>query len=345
MVEKKWSYHKLIRNTLKSERWDIMWKGLCKWITYTVLVISCTSLIACSSESQTTKDNIIDSANAQKSENVGTVDFEESEDYVTRPIEITDISDTEKEIYVYREDIKLYGKLYLPEGDGPFPVVVYSSGAGMPFGSYKDIAKKLAENGIAGVCFDFAGAIDPSRSEGSVLECSVLTEAADLAAVVNSIKEIEYIDGDNIFLWGHSLGGFVTAYVGCQNPDMIRGMMLAEPSFQFHDQIRELFPDESEIPEISTEPFYCGAVFYTDALSFDIYDIMPQYKNDIVIFAGTKTPSLGTEYTEYFERAEETFTSAELIYVDDADHQFEGASRQAMIDIMIEYINNHKLSK
>lgn len=304
-----------------------------KWIICVMFIISCTVLFACGNKNGEADEKQLNSGNA------------EVDTTVIRPIEITDVSDTEKEIYVFRDDLKLYGKLFLPDGEGPFPVVVFSSGAGMPFGKYKDIAKKLSENGIAGVCFDFAGAIDPSRSEGSQLECSVLTEADDLVAVINSVKELEYIDGDNIFLWGHSLGGFVTAYVGCKYPDLIKGMLLAEPSFQFHDQVKELFPDESEIPEISTEPFYCGGIFYKDALSFDIYDMMPSYNRDVIIFAGTKTPSLGAEYTEYLERAEKIFPSAKLEFIDGADHQFEGDSRQIMIGMMLEYINNHVSSK
>lgn len=301
-----------------------------EWIICAIFIISCTVLMACGSNGSVAMDSQGNQVNS---------DSVEAEVAVARPMEITDVSDTEKEIYVYSGELKLYGKLFLPEGEGPFPVVVLSSGAGMPFSQYKDIAKKLTDNGIACVCFDFAGAINPSRSEGSALECSVLTEAADLAAVTSSVKELEYIDGDNVFLWGHSLGGFVAAYVGCKYPDMVKGMLLAEPSFQFHDQIRELFPDESLIPEISTEPFYCGDIFYKDALSFDIYDMMPSYNGDVIIYAGTKTPSLGAEYKDYLERAEKTFPSAKLVFIDGADHQFVGDSRKIMIDDMLEYIN------
>ena len=37
------------------------------------------------------------------------------EESVNPKMDITDISETEKEIYFYRDDLKIYGKMYLPE--------------------------------------------------------------------------------------------------------------------------------------------------------------------------------------------------------------------------------------
>lgn len=110
-----------------------------KWIICAMFIISCTVLMACGSNGSVAMDSQGDQVNS---------DSAEAEVVVTRPMEITDVSDTEKEIYVYSGELKLYGKLFLPEGEGPFPVVVLSGGAGMPFSQYKDIAKKLADNGM-----------------------------------------------------------------------------------------------------------------------------------------------------------------------------------------------------
>ena len=96
-----------------------------KWIICVMFIISCTVLFACGNKNGEADEKQLNSGNA------------EVDTTVIRPIEITDVSDTEKEIYVFRDDLKLYGKLFLPDGEGPFPVVVFSSGAGMPFGKYK----------------------------------------------------------------------------------------------------------------------------------------------------------------------------------------------------------------
>ena len=53
--------------------------------------------------------------------------------YTTEEPVITDISDTEKEITFYRDGMEIEGRLYLPEGDGPFPVIVLCCGLQQPF--------------------------------------------------------------------------------------------------------------------------------------------------------------------------------------------------------------------
>ena len=310
-----------------------------------LLAISCITMSACAKATETTttsSDEVMSSDTYKDSETVDT-SISESSDESYQEFEVIDISDTEKEIYVYRDDLRLYGKIYLPEGDGPFPVVIYSTGAGAPFSIYIDIVKELTKNGIAGVCFDFAGNTNPSKSEGDATKCSALTEAADLEAVLGNITTLDYLDSNNVFLWGHSMGGFVSAYVGCENPDTIRGMMLAEPSFQIHDEFRTMFPEGTEIPEVVFEPLFAGRPFFEDVLSFDIYEMLPCYSNNVLIFAGTEVPSIGAEEFEYLDRANSTFPSSELIAIEGADHNFTGESRAYMIELMVEFVTNNIL--
>lgn len=323
-------------------------KKYLKIILTALFVFSCLGITACGKKET---DNQTEQVTVAVTEESTTEELTETPTEVTteettevpesKNIEVTDISDTEKEIYVYRDGLKIFGKVYLPEGDGPFPVVVCSNGAGTAYTTYKDIAMKLVENGIAAVCFDFAGAFSPSKSEGSITEYSVLTEAKDLETIIDGIVTLDYIDKDNVFLWGHSMGGFVSAYVGCENPDTIKGMMLAEPSFQFHDEARSYFPEGTEIPDVVTDPLYCGGMFFEDILSFNIYDMMPDYDKDVIIYGGTEKPSIGAEMPEYLERATETFPSAKLLLIENTNHQFNGEGRSVMINDMIEFVRNH----
>lgn len=253
-------------------------------------------------------------------------------------IEIDYDNGNEKGIYFYRDELKIYGKLFLPEGEGPFPVVILSSPMGVPLSSSLDVIASLNENGIAGVCFDFAGAVANSKSEGSSTDYSVLTEAADLTAVIGGMTSFPEIDTDNIFLWGHSIGGFVTTYVGCSYPDAIKGMILVEPSYQLHDQLREYFPEGSEIPDVVTSPFYAGGMYFEDALSFDIYENMPHCTEKTLIILGDAVPSIGAESPEYIERAADLMPDATIEWVEGATHQFTGQARQTMIDITVRFV-------
>lgn len=248
----------------------------------------------------------------------------------------------EKGIYFYRDDLKIYGKLFLPEGEGPFPVVICSSPMGASLSYSLDVIKDLNKNGIAGVCFDFAGAVANSKSEGSITDYSVLTEAADLTAVIGGMKSFPEIDKENIFLWGHSIGGFVTSYVGCMYPEEIKGLILVEPSFQLHDQVREYFPEGSEIPDKVTSPFYAGGRYFRDALSFDIYDKLSSCTEKTLIMVGTVAPSIGAESPEYIEKAAERIPSVTIERIEGATHQFTGQSRQTMIDATVKFVKENQ---
>lgn len=58
-----------------------------------------------------------------------------------------------------------------------------------------------------------------------------MTEVADLNAVVDMIKTLDFVDTDNIFLLGRSQGGFVSALTAAQREDDIQGMVLFYPAF------------------------------------------------------------------------------------------------------------------
>ena len=253
-------------------------------------------------------------------------------------------SDICKEYYFYRDGLKIYGQLYLPEGDGPFPVTVISSGQTASYTYYADEAAYFAENGCACLIFDFTGAVARSRSDGELQDSSVLTEAADLNAVLDSLPQIPQLDTAHVFLFGHSLGGLVSTYVGCSRPEDISGIMLIEPSFAYPDFARAQDPDLSQVPDVIYDSAkyntVVGRQFVVDMQSVDIFSMMPQCDKDVLIFLGTEN-CLGTSYPEYFERAVKSFPSAEIVTVQGADHFFQGEYGEQAAARCAEYIKSH----
>ena len=57
-------------------------------------------------------------------------------------------------VYFYRGETKIYGEIYIPEGEGPFPVVIIAGGFATSHYGYQGMAQMFAENGIVGVVFD-----------------------------------------------------------------------------------------------------------------------------------------------------------------------------------------------
>ena len=247
-------------------------------------------------------------------------------------IEIDDNEDRVKAFKVYRDDIEIDGVLYLPEGMGPFPVCFFAQGLAAPYYGYEDIALSLADNGIAAVLINYT-AVDGTFS--------VLTEAVDLMAVIDGITSLPYIYCRNTFLWGHSFGGLVVSYAGSEYfsyySEKIKGLILVEPSYDFQERYKKTYPSLSDIPEDAQ----FGKIFYEDLLSFDIYEKMPLFGGKVIIFAGTEKGSIGFGKPEIFEKAETTYSSAEIRYIDGADHYFNGTGREEMILGTIDFIKNN----
>ena len=237
-------------------------------------------------------------------------------------IKVFDYTDTKKQIFVYRDDIELSGVLYLPNGDGPFPVVFFAGGLGAGYGYLEDIAKRLTKNGIATALFTFAG-------EAGTDDLTVLTEAEDLNAVIDGVCTLPVIDSSNVFLFGHSFGGLVASYVGCSYPDKIKGMILLEPAYPLKEEIN------------ATPNSEFSQRFIDDLYSFDIYDCMPSFKGEVIIFLGTAEGSGGYSWPSLYAKAQEDFPSAELVYVEGADHSFQTVGREDVKQGSLEFIQKN----
>ncbi len=142
-----------------------------------------------------------------------------------------------EELYAYSGENQIYGVIYVPENaEEKLPAVIFSHGFGGNYRVGAQYAEILAENGYAVYCFDFCGGSPGSRSDGSTLEMSIFTEKDDLDAVIETIRGLDYIDGDNIFLMGSSQGGAVSAIAAAERKEDIRGMILLYPAFVLADR-------------------------------------------------------------------------------------------------------------
>ncbi len=258
--------------------------------------------------------------------------------------EITETSETEKQIKFYRDDLKIFGVLHLPEGDGPFPVVILSPGMQAPYYTNEHYAEELAQNGIAGLAFEFTGS--NNKGDGWFSDSSILTHAADLNIVIDVIASLPEIDSGNLFLWGHSFGGLTSAYVATQRPDDIKALVLLEPSLHMPDIYREMFPDGSDIsqnPNLSA--LQVSSKFVEDLISVDIFELMPSFENEVLIFKGTEySPQDEDEQIKFraaLEKGAETFPEAQLVTVEGADHVFLGIYGNRMIGQTIEFLQEN----
>ena len=137
---------------------------------------------------------------------------------------------------------ELPGVLTVPEGEGPFPVVILLQGSGSSdkdetignLKPFRDIAEGLAQQGVAVYRFDkrsYVYGLELAMNKQITLKDEYLEDAVN---AVQLMAAQDKIDPDRIFVLGHSLGGNAVPAVArelAQAPVKARGfiMMAASP--------------------------------------------------------------------------------------------------------------------
>lgn len=161
-----------------------------------------------------------------------------------------------EELGIVRDGLRIYGKIAYPEGKGPFPLVVFSHGFGASRVYDSNMPADFTARGIAFAAFDFCGGGPGSQSDGERLDMSVLTEAADLEAVLDCVCTLDKVDTARTFLVGSSQGGYVSSYVAAGRPGDIRALVLFFPAFCIGDNVAHRLEEEGyaegdDLPERS----------------------------------------------------------------------------------------------
>ena len=244
---------------------------------------------------------------------------------------------------VERGGERIEGRLCLPaegaqEGKETYPTVILSHGFGGNCDALTgEAARALAREGFAAYAFNFR-----NPDTRSMINTSVLTEAKTLSLVIEGLLEEPFTDRDNLFLLGESQGGFVSSYVAAKSLGQnIRGLVLYYPAFVLQDDARKRNPgydeEDYEFPETEMAlGTLISGTYSRDALSFDIYDLLPSYPGDVLIVHGTKDRLVPLSYSE---RALNAFPHAELMTVPGAGHGFYGTRDfPDVLDATIEFL-------
>ncbi|MCJ1472176.1 hypothetical protein MMC13_000823 [Lambiella insularis] len=104
------------------------------------------------------------------------------------------------------DGLTIRGVLHLPDGGGPFPIVVLGHGlSGLKEWTLPEIAQALVQIGIAGLCFDYRNFGDSDgKPREEVAHYGRLQDWQDAISYTTSLPEI---DSNRIGVWGTSLGG------------------------------------------------------------------------------------------------------------------------------------------
>ncbi len=170
-------------------------------------------------------------------------------DYEIRKPVVSRVSDYEKDITFFRDDNVVKAKMLLPEGSGPFKTVVMRGELGSTYYEYQTIADALKENGYAVLFVKNTHESEIIRRSGGSGVKTVadvyFEQVLDHFAVIDEMRYIPEIDMDNIYLWGHDLGGVISLYTGVERPDEIKGMVIVQPYLNENQALK--FSEDPEL--------------------------------------------------------------------------------------------------
>lgn len=247
---------------------------------------------------------------------------------------------TAEDIWLKNGKKNIFGTLYKAEsGNKNQPIAILSHGYNGNSVYNKFIAESLASSGISVYAFDFCGGGTKSKSDGETNDMSVITETDDLNAVIEQIKNWDWVDKENIFLIGESQGGCVSALVAAKRDD-INSLVLYYPAFCIVEDANKKFRCADDIPNISRAflGMAIGKKYYEDILGMDIYGEIAGFKNPVLIMHGTADNVVDYSYSE---KANRVYENSELVAFEKAGHGFNSADSEKAVKYAYDFISEN----
>lgn len=244
-----------------------------------------------------------------------------------------------EDMWVEHGGKRVYGQLFTPKGlSRPMPAVVCSHYFGGTHRASAEYARAMAEAGYVAYAFDFCGGSAASRSTGDTADCSILTEAADLSAVLDAISALDAVDAGSVFLLGQSQGGAVSAMVAAERPDDVAGLVLLYPAFVIHDSMLGMFGSADAVPDEFDFWQRLGRVYAVDAIGYDFYEHVGAYEGPVLMFQGDRD---GIEPRAYTDRAAALYADVDYEVVEGAGHGFYGSDQRHVTERAAGFVASH----
>ena len=247
-----------------------------------------------------------------------------------------------EEIWCRNGSDQIYGIAYIPDGEGKFPLVIFSHELGNNHESGIRYAERLAANGYAAYVFDFRGGSAsgvPNRSSGSNSGMSVMTEASDLEAVLQTAGSWEFVDPEHIFLLGGSQGGLATIVAAAAHQDDIAGMMLMYPALSAKEDHRvNSYQSPEDVPaDVSLFGgwMHVGSNYITDIWNVDFYELLSAYEGKVLLLHGDRDMTVPLSYSE---KALELLQNCEFHVIKDGGHEFFGQPFEDAVAYILDYL-------
>lgn len=186
---------------------------------------------------------------------------------------------------------KTNANVYWPEKEGKVPAVIFSHGYNENMENYQETAEYYSNQGFAFIRISFCGGGPLDTSGYPSTEMSILTEIEDLYALFNEISSWERIDKENIFLFGDSMGGLVSALTAAKLGDKVKALLLLFPALGVPEGWAGMFAKAEDMPEpMDFMGLPLGRKFYIDACKINTFETISAYEGPVLIMHGLEDP-------------------------------------------------------
>ncbi len=246
------------------------------------------------------------------------------------------------EIKISGIERQIDGVLYLPKGEEKYPIVIFSHGYNGHKSDFDSTARYLAECGIGAISYNFCGGSIRDESGMPTTDMTLFTEKEDLLEVLAFVKNLEQVDKENIFTFGASQGGLVTALTVDDMSDEIKGMILLFPAFCIADDWNRHFLKIEDIPEeVELWGMKMGRGFFESIHGFDVFAHVGKYENNVLVMHGDQDLIVAMGYSE---RIVETYSKVHLEVFPGEGHGFTEAGTQRMTELLYNFVKENRLS-
>ena len=228
---------------------------------------------------------------------------------------------------------KIYGKIYKTDTEGKQPLIILSHGLSLDHTLMIPYAEKLYSKGINTYIYDFRGGGYNSKSDGKISDMTIETEKDDLNFIIDSLKNEDFVDEENIYVGGHSQGGLVSSLVAA-NRDDVKALFLFAPAYEIPDDMKEK-DNPKTMNVLNVMPEYLGEKYINAAINIDVFNEIKDYEGEVYIFHGVEDKRVPIEYSI---TADKVFKNSTVYAYEEGEHRFTDEIKDDVVNIIAEKI-------
>ena len=227
-----------------------------------------------------------------------------------------------EEFFIDSDGIRLHSKLDKPEGRDKCPlcILIHGFSGNMEETHIVAAQKAMNEAGVAVLRVDMYG---HGKSDGEFKNHTIYKWVTNALDVVKYAQSLDFVT--DLYLSGHSQGGFLTVLIGGMYPEAFKAIIPISPALCIPDDARRGSMlgndfDPKHIPEKISNPYWELLGNYARvAQTIHVEDEIARYEDQVLLIHGDADEAVPYSYSV---KAQKLYKNAKLVTIEGDDHCF-----------------------